>query len=63
MDLQLNAKRALVTGSSAGIGEAIAKALAAEGASVIVHGRSAERAGAVAEAIPFASMPASRCSR
>lgn len=51
MDLQLDAKRALVTGSSAGIGEAIAKALAAEGASVIVHGRSAERAGAVAEAI------------
>jgi NAD(P)-dependent dehydrogenase (short-subunit alcohol dehydrogenase family) len=43
MDLQLNGKRALVTGSTAGIGFAIAKALAAEGATVVVNGRSAER--------------------
>src|SRR6516165_1256725 len=39
MDLQLVGKRAVVTGSSSGIGEAIAKALAAEGAAVVVHGR------------------------
>jgi 3-oxoacyl-[acyl-carrier protein] reductase len=39
MDLQLQGKRALVTGSSGGIGEAIAKALAQEGAFVVVHGR------------------------
>jgi NAD(P)-dependent dehydrogenase (short-subunit alcohol dehydrogenase family) len=39
MDLQLNGKRALVTGSTAGIGLAIAKALTAEGARVIVNGR------------------------
>ncbi len=39
MDLQLQGKRALVTGSSAGIGEAIAKTLAKEGAFVVVHGR------------------------
>lgn len=42
MDLELTGKRALVTGSSAGIGEAIAKALAREGTEVIVHGRRAE---------------------
>ncbi len=41
MDLQLKGKRALVTGSTAGIGAAIAKALAREGARVIVNGRSA----------------------
>ena len=40
MDLQLDGKRALVTGSTAGIGAAIAKALAREGARVIVNGRS-----------------------
>lgn len=51
MDLQLNGKRALVTGSSSGIGEAIAKLLAAEGANVVIHGRDALRANAVADAI------------
>ncbi len=40
MDLQLNGKRALVTGSSSGIGEGIAKALAREGVVVVVHGRN-----------------------
>jgi 3-oxoacyl-[acyl-carrier protein] reductase len=48
MDLGLSGKRALVTGSSSGIGVGIATALAAEGASVVVHGRNAERAQAVA---------------
>lgn len=38
MDLQLNGKTALITGSSRGTGEVIARALAAEGAQVIVHG-------------------------
>jgi NAD(P)-dependent dehydrogenase (short-subunit alcohol dehydrogenase family) len=43
MDLQLKGKRALVTGSTAGIGFAIAEALAHEGASVIVNGRTQVR--------------------
>jgi NAD(P)-dependent dehydrogenase (short-subunit alcohol dehydrogenase family) len=40
MDLQLVDKRAVVTGSTAGIGFAIAEALAKEGASVVVNGRT-----------------------
>jgi len=40
MDLKLTNKLALVSGSTAGIGYAIAKALAAEGARVVVNGRS-----------------------
>jgi len=43
MDLQLNGKTALVTGSTAGIGLAIAQTLAKEGASVIVNGRTEQR--------------------
>jgi len=43
MNLQLEGKRALVTGSTAGIGFAIAEALANEGASVIVNGRTQKR--------------------
>jgi NAD(P)-dependent dehydrogenase (short-subunit alcohol dehydrogenase family) len=48
MDLQLQNKLALVTGSTAGIGLAIAQSLAAEGASVIINGRTEPR---VSEAI------------
>ncbi|MEH2056313.1 MAG: SDR family NAD(P)-dependent oxidoreductase [Nostoc sp.] len=48
MDLKLHGKSALVSGSTAGIGLAIALGLAQEGASVIVNGRSEER---VAQAI------------
>jgi NAD(P)-dependent dehydrogenase (short-subunit alcohol dehydrogenase family) len=40
MDLKLNGKLALVTGSTAGIGHAIASALAREGAKVIINGRT-----------------------
>ena len=51
MDLQLENKTALVTGSTKGIGFAIARALAAEGVSVIVNGRSEESAQAAAKKI------------
>ncbi len=43
MDLQLKGKKVLITGSTAGIGFAGARAFAAEGASVIVNGRTEER--------------------
>ncbi|QLE00750.1 SDR family oxidoreductase [Galbibacter sp. BG1] len=40
MDLQLQGKRAFISGSTKGIGFAIAKTLAEEGAEVIINGRS-----------------------
>ena len=49
MNLDLEGKVVLVTGATAGIGEAIACLFSAEGARVIVHGRDAERGAAVAE--------------
>ena len=51
MDLALKGKRALVTGSTTGIGEAIVRRLAAEGARVIVHGRSAAQADPLLNAL------------
>ena len=60
MDLQLSGKRALVTGSTSGIGFAIAQSLAAEGAEVIINGRG--RAGVAAalerleQAVPGAKL-------
>ena len=51
MDLKLTGKIALVTGSTAGIGFAIAKALANEGANVYVNGRTQERVDAAVVAI------------
>jgi NAD(P)-dependent dehydrogenase (short-subunit alcohol dehydrogenase family) len=46
MDLGIQGKRALVTGSTAGIGLAIARHLAAEGATVWINGRTQERVDA-----------------
>lgn len=51
MDLRLRGKRALVTGSSSGIGAGIAELLAGEGVCVAVHGRDAARASEVADRI------------
>jgi NAD(P)-dependent dehydrogenase (short-subunit alcohol dehydrogenase family) len=51
MDLGLTGKAALVTGSSAGIGQAVARGLAREGRHVIVHGRDRVGTETVAKAI------------
>lgn len=51
MDLQLDGKKVLVTGSSKGIGEAIARKLAQERAIVVVHGRDKAQTERVAKAI------------
>lgn len=49
MDLKLKDKIALVTGSTAGIGNAIARSLAAEGASVYINGRNQNKVDDVVE--------------
>ncbi len=54
MNLQLDGKRALVTGSTSGIGEQIAKTLAAEGVQVVVHGRRKTEADRVVQEITTA---------
>lgn len=51
MNLKLENKTALVTGSTAGIGLAIAQSLAAEGARVIVNGRTEKRVNEAIAAI------------
>ena len=54
MDLGLAGRRALVFGSTAGLGRAIAETLAAEGALVAVSGRRAEMAAEIAASLPGA---------
>lgn len=51
MDLGLSGKTAIVTGSTAGIGLAIAERLAAEGVAVTITGRSQEKLDAAAQAV------------
>jgi NAD(P)-dependent dehydrogenase (short-subunit alcohol dehydrogenase family) len=51
MDLKLTGKRALVTGSTAGIGFAIAAGLAREGADVVINGRSQSKVEAAIKRI------------
>lgn len=51
MDLKLDGRVALVTGSSKGIGEGVARGLAREGAIVIVHGRNKTKTEEVAHDI------------
>jgi NAD(P)-dependent dehydrogenase (short-subunit alcohol dehydrogenase family) len=56
MDLQLDGKLAFITGSTAGIGYAIAQGLAKEGATVIVNGRTARRVDAALESLAKSSV-------
>ena len=51
MDLGLKGKIAVVSGSTAGIGFAIGSALAAEGAHVVLNGRTEERVTAAVDSI------------
>ena len=51
MDLGLAGKTAVVSGSTAGIGLAIATALAAEGAPVVINGRTEARVAAAIKRI------------
>ena len=59
MDLGISGRRALVAGSSSGIGAGIALALAKEGVDIIVHGRNKESAQVVCDAIAAAGGTAS----
>ncbi|WP_229402497.1 SDR family oxidoreductase [Micromonospora okii] len=54
MDLGLSGRTALVCGSTGGLGEAIARALAEEGANTVVCGRRAGRAKEIAASLPRA---------
>lgn len=54
MDLGLTGRCAVVSASTGGLGEAIARALGAEGASVVVSGRRGQRAKEIAASLPSA---------
>ena len=62
MQIDLNGKRAIVTGSTAGIGFAIARGLAEAGATVVLNGRSEQSAEAarkrLMQALPQAKVEA-----
>jgi len=51
MDLGLKGKLAVVSGSTAGIGFAIARTLAREGARIVINGRTEKRVSAAEDSI------------
>ena len=55
MNIDLKGKTALVTGSTSGIGHAIAKGLAVAGANVVVNGRTQGKVDAAVVAIAKAA--------
>jgi NAD(P)-dependent dehydrogenase (short-subunit alcohol dehydrogenase family) len=57
VDLQLNGRRAIVTGGSRGIGLAVARVLAAEGARVALVARGVEALSAAAEEVGGLAVP------
>jgi NAD(P)-dependent dehydrogenase (short-subunit alcohol dehydrogenase family) len=63
IDVKLSGKTAIVTGGSAGIGLACAKALYREGANVVIVGRSEDRLAAAVAAIERAAGAASGSNR
>jgi gluconate 5-dehydrogenase len=52
----LTGRRALVTGSSQGIGLALARGLASAGAAVVLNGRDRDKLAAAAESLPWAAV-------
>lgn len=56
MNLNLTGQRALITGSTEGIGRAIAQSLAAEGVRVAINGRNRQKAESVAATLPGATV-------
>lgn len=63
MDQPLSGRRALITGASAGIGEAIARAFHRAGAQCVLHGRDRDRLERVADELSAESIVADLMDR